>query len=217
MTMRSALVGRVAGVLVVGAACLPAVGANLVVNGNFESPSLEGINSDYLHTPGGNVVEGSWWVNPWDPGSAWHGVQHTPSGAGAMSVNGDNSTQAGIKRVWFQTVDVTAGVEYDFSAWMLGTAGGFSGYSLQFAFDGTAIGGVNSPTAAFVWEPFNASFVATGPTVTISIVNVSGITFPNDFMIDDIALEAVPGPGAAAGFMGGIGLCVGRRPRRIAG
>lgn len=190
----------------------PVLGANLVVNGDFESPVLAGINSDYFHTPGGNIDEGTWWVSPWDPGSPWHGEQHTPGGFGAMSVNGDDSTQAGVKRVWFQTVSVNAGTEYDFSAWMLGTAGGFSGYSLQFAFDGVPIGSVNTPSAARVWEPFNATFIATGPTVTISIVNVSGITFPNDFMIDDIALEIVPAPGGAA--MMGIAMLLGTVRRR---
>lgn len=195
-----------------GAAAGQAMGANLVVNGDFENPSLAGINSDYLHTPGGNTDEGTWWVNPWDSGGPWDNSQHTPGGVAAMSVNGDDSTQAGVKRVWFQTVTVEPGTEYNFSAWMLGTAGGFEGYSLQFAFDGALIGGVNSPTQARIWESFNATFTATAPSVTISIVNVSGITFPNDFMIDDIALEVVPAP--AGVMMGGVALLAGGVRRR---
>lgn len=166
-----------------------AVAGNLVINGDFEAPSLAGINSDYLHTPGGNTDEGTWWVWPWNPGGPWHNVQHTPGGTAAMSVNGDDSTQAGVRRVWYQTIGVTPGTRYNFSAWMLGTQAGFSGYSLRFAFDGTQIGGVNSPSAARTWEPFNAVFIADSTSVTISIVNVSGITFPNDFMIDDIVLK----------------------------
>ncbi|MBN8643765.1 MAG: hypothetical protein J0L61_00805 [Planctomycetes bacterium] len=211
--LKTRVLFRAGGVVALSLAAAPAFGVNLVTNGDFENPTLAGINSDYLHTPGGNVVEGSWWVNPWDSGSPWFGTQHTPGGRGAMSVNGDNSTQAGVKRVWYQTINVTPGTEYDFSAWMLGTAAGFSGYSLQFAFDGVAIGAVNSPSAALVWESFNASFTATAPTVTISIVNVSGITFPNDFMIDDIALQVVPAPGVAG--VGGlaIGLFSARRRR----
>jgi hypothetical protein len=165
--------------------------ANLVVNGDFENPTLVGVNSDYLHTPGGNVVEGSWWVYPWNPGGPWWGVQHTPGGAGAMSVNGDNSSQAGQKRVWFQSVPVVPGRTYRFSAWALGTAAGFSGYSLRFAFDGVQVGGIISPTAAVTWEQFSADIVATDQALEISIVNVSGITFPNDFMLDDISLVLV--------------------------
>ncbi len=130
-----------------------------------------------------------------------------------MSVNGDDSTQAGVKRVWYQTVAVTPGTEYEFSAWMLATASGFGGYSLQFAFDGVPIGSVNSPTAALVWEPFDASFTPTNPSVTISIVNVSGITFPNDFMIDDISLVAVPAPGGVAAVCFGAVLLGARRRR----
>jgi len=184
-----------------------------VLNGDFEDPSLAGITSDYTHTPGGNVDEGTWWVSPWNPGGPWFGVQHTLGGAAAMSVNGDDSTQAGVKRVWYQTVAVTPGTEYEFSAWMLATASGFSGYSLQFAFDGVPIGSVNSPTAALLWEPFSASFTAANPSVTISIVNVSGITFPNDFMIDDIALVEVPGPGGIGAARVGAALLGARRRR----
>jgi hypothetical protein len=191
-----------------------AMGANLVLNGDFETPSLAGINSDYLHTPGGNSDEGTWWVSPWNPGGPWHGTQHTPGGVAAMSVNGDDSTQAGVKRVWYQTIAVTPGTQYEFSAWMLATASGFQGYSLQFAFDGVQIGNVNSPTAALVWESFDASFIAANPSVTISIVNVSGITFPNDFMIDDIALVEVPTPGGiSAGCAGAVLLALRRRRR----
>ena len=187
--------------------------ASLVVNGDFEDPSLAGINSDYVHTPGGNVVEGSWWVNPWDAGGPWHGTQHTLGGAGAMSVNGDNSNAAGVKRVWFQTVPVVAGQPYEFSAWALGTASGFPGYSLKFAFDGAQVGEIISPTAAFVWEQFSAVITPTSNTLEISIVNVSGITFPNDFMLDDIALVAVPAPGAAGVCAAGAAWLVIRRRR----
>lgn len=163
-------------------------GADSVVNGSFESPSLVGIASDYLHTPGGNSVEGSWWNNPWDAGGPWFGTQHTPGGAGAMSVNGDNSSQAGQKRVWYQSISVIPGRTYQFSTWALATAAGFSGYSLRFAFDGVQVGGVISPTAAYTWEQFSTTVVPTDSTLEISIVNVSGITFPNDFMLDDISL-----------------------------
>lgn len=34
-------------------------GGNLVVDVDFENPALVGAFSDYLHTPSGNVVEGS--------------------------------------------------------------------------------------------------------------------------------------------------------------
>lgn len=168
--------------------------ADLVVNGSFEDPTLAGISSDYLHTPGGNSVEGSWWNHPWDSGGPWFGTQHTPGGAGALSVNGDNSSQAGQKRVWYQSIAVVPGQAYQFSAWALATAAGFTGYSLRFAFDGVQVGGVISPTAAYTWEQFSTTIVATDAVLEISIVNVSGITFPNDFMLDDIALTPVETP-----------------------
>jgi len=168
--------------------------SNLVLNGDFETPSLVGISSDYVHTPQGNVAEGTWWVHPWNPGGPWFSVQHTPGGVAAMSVNGDNSSQAGQKRVWYQSVSVAPGESYRFSAWALATAAGFIGYSLQFAFDDTPVGGVISPTAAFTWQEFTTIIVPADSTVEISIVNVSGITFPNDFMLDDISLTPVEQP-----------------------
>lgn len=186
--------------------------ANVVVNGDFENSSQIGINSDYAHTPGGNSFEGSYWVNPWDSGGPWFGSQHTPGGVAAMSVNGDNSSLAGVKRVWFQTVPVVMGQQYEFSTWALGTADGFAGYSLKFAFDGVQVGSIFSPSAAFIWEPFSTTYIATGSSVEISIVNVSGITFPNDFMLDDISLSVVPAPGAA-GLLGLSGLMAARRRR----
>ncbi|MFO0962036.1 MAG: hypothetical protein U0625_03925 [Phycisphaerales bacterium] len=166
-------------------------GGNLIVNGNFENPTLAGISSDYVHTPNGNTIEGSWWVHPWNPGGPWWGVQHTPGGAGAMSVNGDNSSQAGQKRVWYQAVSVTPGRRYRFSAWALATAAGFPGYSLRFALDGAQVSGTISPSQAFLWEQFSTEVVAIDSVMEISIVNVSGITFPNDFMLDDLGLEDI--------------------------
>lgn len=192
-TSTSHLVGwSLAGVL--GSAALAGGPSNLVLNGDFETPSLVGILSDYVHTPQGNVDEGTWWVHPWNPGGPWFSVQHTPGGVAAMSVNGDDSSRAGQKRVWYQTVPVSAGQSYRFSTWALATAAGFSGYSLQFAFDGGPVGGVISPSAAFTWQEFSTVIIPAHSTVEISIVNVSGITFPNDFMLDDISLTLIEQP-----------------------
>ena len=166
-------------------------GQNLVVNGDFEDPGLLGVNSDYTHTPGGNAIEGSWWINPWDPGGPWHNLQHTDGGVAAMSANGDDSNIAGIRRVWYQTVEVSVGHTYRFGVWALGTASGPGAYSLRLDANDVAISGVFSPTAALVYTEHSAEFVASTESVEISIKNVSGITFPNDFMLDDLTLVDV--------------------------
>lgn len=168
--------------------CTAARAQNLIVNGDFEDPSLAGIHSDYTHTPGGNSIEGSWWVTPWNPGAPWDPSQHTPGGVAAMNANGDDSTAAGVRRVWYQTIPVIQGRSYRFSAWALGTHADIDGYSLRFDADDAAISGVFSPIAARVYQQHSADFVATGASVVISIKNVSGITFPNDFMLDDLTL-----------------------------
>tara|TARA_R110002072_G_scaffold42064_12_gene118101 strand:+ start:42489 stop:43178 length:690 start_codon:yes stop_codon:yes gene_type:complete len=164
---------------------------NLIVNGDFEDPGLLGVNSAYTHTPGGNIIEGSWWITPWDPGTPWDFRQHTPGGVAAMNVNGDDSGIAGIRRVWYQTVEVTVGRTYRFSVWALGTAAGAGAYSLRLDVDDEAISGVFSPSAPRVYTEHTAEFVAKTSTVEVSIKNVSGITFPNDFMLDDLSLEEV--------------------------
>ena len=168
-----------------------ASGQNLIVNGDFENPDLIGISSDYTHTPGGNAIEGSWWVSPWDPGSPWVGLQHTDGGVAAMNANGDDSNKAGIRRVWYQTVDVTVGHTYRFGVWALGTASGPGAYSLRLDANDVAISAVFSPTVAQVYTEHSAEFVADTESVEISIKNVSGITFPNDFMLDDLTLVDV--------------------------
>ncbi len=168
----------------------PAIGANFVQNGSFEK-GIIGANSDYLHTPQGNVDEGTWWVTPADPGGPW-GPPRSAANVGRLNANGDDSASAGTKRVWHQSVTVQAGKFYDFSAWAWATHEAADGYQLRFAFDDAQIGDILSASQAQIWESFNAIYQAkkTGPVV-ISIVNVSGKTFPNDFMLDDISLVEV--------------------------
>jgi RHS repeat-associated protein len=172
------------------------LGQNLVENGSFEN-GLLGVNSDYLHSPHGNTDEGTWWLSPTDSGGAW-GPPRSSTNVGRINANGDDSSAASRNRVWWQTVQVQAGKFYDFSAWAWATHAGLDGYQLRFAFNDVQIGNTMSATEARIWEQFNAVYHAaeSGPIV-ISIVNVSGRTFPNDFMFDDISLvevaEADPG------------------------
>lgn len=186
---------------------------NVIINGDFEDPGLTGVNSDYLHTPSGNVTEGTWWVSPWDSDQPWARPQHTPGGAGAMNLNGDNTAQAASRRVWYQSVPVTVGQQYDFTAWALATAAGTDGYTLEIRFDGVPVSGIFSPTQPFTWEALSASGVATSPNLNISIYDVSGITFPNDFMLDDISLTAVPEPCGAALVSAVVALAASMRRR----
>lgn len=193
--------------LALAALTLPALagGPNLITNGNFEDRALTGVFSDYLNTPQGNVDEGTWWISPWQPGGPWDAAQR-PGSMGKMNVNGDNSTQAGVRRVWFQTISVTPGVEHVFELWALGTSAGCAGYTLEFAVDNTVISGTFCPAANRTYERHAATFTPATSTVTVSLRNVSGITFPNDFIIDDIAVFATgPLPCNAADFSPAFG------------
>jgi hypothetical protein len=185
----------VAGLLTSGA--LAGGPMNLVVNGDLEDPGLAGVNSDYLNTPNGNTDEGTWWISPWQPGGPWGAAQHLPGSMGKMNVNGDNSVNAGVKRVWYQTIAVEPGVQHVFELWAWATHGGCEGYTLEFALDGQPVSGVFCPSGAGLWERRATTFTPAGPSVTVSVRNVSGITFPNDFMLDDFAVFVDPGCNAA--------------------
>lgn len=105
-----------------------------------------------------------------------------------MNANGDDSAIAGIKKVWFQTVPVVPGRVYRFGVWALGTGAGPGAYSLRLDANNIAISAVFSPAVARTYTEHSAEFVANSTSVELSIKNVSGITFPNDFMLDDLTL-----------------------------
>lgn len=43
---------------------------NLVAKGDLKNPGLSGTRSDRIKTPNGNTDDGTWWVSPWQPGTA---------------------------------------------------------------------------------------------------------------------------------------------------
>ncbi|RKX44844.1 MAG: hypothetical protein DRP64_05735 [Verrucomicrobia bacterium] len=163
--------------------------ANLVVNGDFESGNT-GFISSYNYIPHANqyLPSGSYFVG--DNSKAWNGnfpqpmFDHT-SGSGLMLL-GDASNNRSI--IWQQTVDVTAGIEYEFSGWVA------SLYyqslpNLEFMIDGQAIGSIL--THNLTWEQFSATWIAlqSGPVV-LSIRDLNTAWLGNDFAIDDLSFEA---------------------------
>ncbi len=170
--------------IVIGAASAQ---ANLLVNGDFESGNT-GFTSAYRYYPNGSQGgAGDYYVG--DNSKAWNGnftvpmYDHT-TGSGLMLL-GNGSYNRSI--VWQQTVDVTAGFEYEFSGWVA------SLYyrslpRLEFLIDGQPVDSIL--TKDTTWEIFTATWIASvsGP-VTLSIRDLTTAGIGNDFAIDDLSFE----------------------------
>ena len=99
----------------------------------------------------------------------------------------DNSANAGVKRVWLQPIDATPGTEHAFEPDALATG---AGYSLEPAINDTTVPDVFCPGDANVFIRHAMNLTPSSTPATVSIRNISGITFPSDFSPDDIAVLA---------------------------
>ncbi|MFK7810555.1 MAG: hypothetical protein AB8F74_22300, partial [Saprospiraceae bacterium] len=171
---------------------------NLFTNGDFESGNNT-FTSGYSYvdpgSPFGLISPGSYTIIT-SPELVINNAppcdDHTfGDGSGQqMVVNGDGSVGANI---WCQTVAVTAGTEYNVSAWMT-NYNPLSDPSVQFSVDGSLIGNPFSTNTPCLWQNFGASFTATTSTsVEICLTNQfggNGLLF-NDFGLDDFSLTAI--------------------------
>lgn len=222
-------------------AAAPAAAANLVTNGDFEAGN-SGFTSAYTYqAPGtyGNGVTtfpnlaldaGLYAIDTsaYRTHFAWVDLADKTSGTGNYLIfNGATSPLL----LWEQTVAVTAGTTYNFSAWVAdtcclvpGPAAGLAGTSPP-SFIFSVFNGVNSstigtfsPSTYGVWQNVGATFNSGSATsLTLRIFNTNTIGAGNDGAIDDISLAAVPEPRTwammLAGF-GAVGLASRRRARR---
>ena len=95
---------------------------------------------------------------------------------------------------------LSAGTQYDFSAWITNANNGNPilpnvTFRVVDPVTGTVLGTVSTGdmprTATLTWNPFNLKFTATQPTVRLELVNNAPGGNGNDLAIDDIALAAV--------------------------
>jgi hypothetical protein len=162
---------------------------NVVINGDFEAGNT-GFSTAYSFAPGGNSTEGQYTIraNP----AGWNGSfqstgDHT-SGTGLMMVvNGQNLTTPIL--MWGQTVNTVPGRRYTFSMWVRAVVNGPSAILLA-TINGTDLtpGYVAPQQFGDGWTGFTREWIADAATASISIKNLNIATFPNDFVIDDIAL-----------------------------
>ena len=188
-------------------------GANLIVNGDFESGNI-GFTTAY-QLPVGCCAEGSYAITT-DPqlmhgGAEPYGDHSTGSGL-MMVANG--STIANTL-LWSQTVSVVPNTDYVFSAyvssWWLGSP---AELDLRMETMGSVVSTFTAPTQTALWQKWSVilNSGASG-SFNINIVNRNIAAFANDFAIDDISFSAIPEPSTA--LLLGIGLAGIAARRRV--
>jgi len=183
---------------------VPFCGAqNIIINGDFQSGNT-GFSTAYQYAPGGNSTEGQYTIrtNP----AGWNGAfqstgDHT-SGTGLMMVVNGQDLASPIQ-LWGQTVTVVPGKTYAFSMWVRTVVNGPSA-ELLASINGTPLTPAYAAPQQFNagWTGFTRTWVADAVSATIDIRNMNIATFPNDFVIDDIALiPTCPGDLNSDGFV----------------
>lgn len=165
---------------------------NLVVNGDF-SAGATGFTSGYIPGTGGSFgllsSEGQYAVasNASDTHTNFPPCTDHTGGGNLMVVNG--AAQAGVS-IWCQTITVTPGTNYAFSAW-LSTMVVTNPAVLQFTINGEVLGNpFTAPSTACTWDQFSEVWNAgTNTTAQICITNQNTQTSGNDFALDDITFS----------------------------
>jgi len=168
---------------------------NLIVNPGFESGNT-GFSSDYSFSGGGNCCEGQYTVR--GNGNTFNGAFVNPPASvpGSVLFMVINGSTAPNLRIWYQTVGVTPGQEYELS--LLGCTAVAGGPAiLQFQVDGALIGSSRTlPTVTREWVSLTARWTAPAGVTSIQLAvrNLNTATFPNDFYIDGVSMVAVVPP-----------------------
>lgn len=217
-------------VAAMAATSAPAFAANLMINGDFETPITP--TGSFTVYGGGSSFTG--WNVTGPSGNAVLLLSTTysepnitfqaQSGLASMDLTGAGNTgpTSGIN----QDVTTVFGRKYALTFWVGNADGsGNSNYLLPSTVNlsingGGLVGFTNSTTTTFQnnWQQFNTTFVATGTTTNIAFFNGTGRS-DAETGLDSVSLQsAVPEPASWALMLGGFfGLgAVLRRIRRAA-
>lgn len=161
---------------------------NEIINGDFNLGNT-GFSSDYDLGTGGAFgllsAEGQYAIsnNAGNTHTNFAACNDHTGGGNMMVVNG--SSVAGDE-VWCQTITVTPGTDYAFSAWVTSVISS-NPARLQFSINGALIGStfaVSSATCS--WQEFNELWTATNSSAEICITNQNTAGSGNDFALDDL-------------------------------
>jgi hypothetical protein len=170
---------------------------NLVQNGDFEQGNT-GFTSGYTYFPPGVVGPGKYSVmnaaQVYAANNQWACLDHTTSLPAGMMLVIDGSPNA-PSIAWQQTVNVTAGVKYSFSAWfnnLVRPPFDYGDPQVALFVGNTQISGtLTLPETPDQWVYLCDTFLATstGPVV-LSIRVLSSHAIGNDLAIDDVSFKA---------------------------
>lgn len=200
---------QISALLVAG---LASVASANVINGDFETgaigPSTSAYSTNNIYDPEQYLVVSfdtvhSAWVDFFD---------HTHGNANGhyMIVNGSDS---GVGPTWAQTVTVLPNTQYELSGWFASLYASAIA-QIEFRVDGVlVVPQFSAPGTLGVWEQRSVTFTTGNVTsISVEIWDYNQSFTGNDYAVDDIALNVVPTPGAAA--LAGLGaLAMGRRRR----
>ncbi len=171
-------------------------GAELVQNGDFEQGNL-GFTSSYIYLPPGNSMPvGRYSVlnasEIYSANNQWACLDHTASSPTGRMLVVDGY---GGPIAWQQTVNVTAGTTYAFSAWfnnLVRPPKDYNDPQVALFVDNTLIAGpLILPETPDRWQWLCDTFRATATgSVTLSIRMLSTANLGNDLAIDDISFRA---------------------------
>ena len=209
--MRRSIYGVLLALFTTGA--VPASAASLIVNGSFESSSVDPGLYCSAHTTGDTSITG-WEVTAFE--IHYCDVGYWPASDGTRSIDLDGDSSEGGMRQSFATV---AGQTYTVSFDMAGNNYGLpvikpmqvsaDGQSAVFQFDTTG-----TTYAAFGWTTMTWSFVADDGSATLEFLSLTPTTgyIPSyGAVIDNVVVT--PEPALLALLLGGLGGIAGLRQR----
>ena len=173
------------------------LGANLIVNGDFEQGNT-GFSTDYSPGTGGTYGllsnEGQYAISS-SPSLVHNNFvfcnDHTVApGVNQLVVNGSDFAN---QNIWCQTVLVQPNTTYQFGAWVSAVYNDPNPAQLQFYINGSPLGSNFSPSGNQCdWTQFTENWISgTAVSAQICVVNLLSTISQNDFSIDDITFSPV--------------------------
>jgi gliding motility-associated-like protein len=173
------------------------LGANIIVNGGFESGNT-GFTTQYAPGAGGTFGllsnPGTYAVttSPNLVHNNFNSCQDHTSAPGTNQFVANGASTASTQ-VWCQSVNVSPNTSYQFGTWATSVETGQSPAQLQFIINNTQIGTVFSPSNnGCSWSQFTQAWNSgISTTAQICIVNQNTNPSGNDFAIDDITFRPI--------------------------
>jgi choice-of-anchor A domain-containing protein len=158
--------------------------SQLVTNGNFNTASVTGFNTD--------VPSGSYGfnTNAYNANNTWVSDGDRTTGTGNLMWFSDDQTPISNRRSWYQTYSTTLGTTYTFSVWVRNVLNTATNPTLYLSVDGVQVGTSVTPTFANGWVLLRATYTAPTTANRVFAIVLSANNVYNDYAIDDVSINA---------------------------